>query len=72
MSQFNDFIRDGQLPDITYRTDHPEEVVHPRVTSHGGVPLVYLHNERGKSHKGFIPVTEFMRRLARQIGRAHV
>jgi hypothetical protein len=66
MSQFNDFIRDGQLPDITYRTDHPEEVVHPRVTSHGGVPLVYLHNERGKSHKGFIPVTEFMRRLARR------
>jgi len=66
MSQFNNFIRDGQLPDISYRTDLPEEVIHPRVISHGDVPLVYLHNERGRPHKGFIPIAEFLLRLARR------
>jgi len=66
MTSINDFILDDQLPDITYRTITPEELVHPRVIIHGHVPMVYLHNERGRPHKGFVPVDEFMRRLARQ------
>ncbi len=64
MSQLNDLIRDGQLPDITYRTNKPEELVHPRVVTREGVPTVYLHGERRKPHNGFIPVEEFLQRLA--------
>lgn len=65
MSGITDFICDGRLPDIEYRTDAPEEVVCPRVTSRDGVPMVYIHKERDADHKGFIPVAEFLRRLAR-------
>ena len=61
-----DFIVGGRLPDIEYRTDAPEEVVCPRVTRRDGVPVVYLHNERDATHKGFVPVAEFLRRLARR------
>lgn len=66
MSRATDFIRDDRLPDIEYRTDSPEEVVCPRVTTRGGVPVVYLHNERDQSHNGFMPVAEFLQRLARR------
>jgi hypothetical protein len=66
MSHADDFIHDGRLADIAYRTDAPEEVVHPRVTTRDGVPVVYLHNERDETHKGFVPVTEFLHRLARR------
>lgn len=59
-----DFIVDDRLPDIEYRTNAPEEVVCPRVIRRDGVPMVYLHNQRDAEHKGFIPVTEFLRRLA--------
>ncbi len=60
------FIVDGRLPEIEYRTDTPEEVVCPRITRRDGVPMLYLHNERDADHKGFVPVAEFLRRLARQ------
>jgi len=69
MNHLNDFIRDGQLPDIAYRTDAPEDVVHPLAIWREGVPLVYLHDERSRSHKGFIPVAEFLQHLAgRELG----
>ena len=61
-----DFIDDGRLPDIEYRTNAPDEIVCPRVTRRDGVPLVYLHNERDAAHKGFVPVAEFLRRLAKR------
>lgn len=61
-----DFIVNGCLPDIEYRTNVPEEIVCPRVTWRDGVPVVYLHNERAAAHKGFVPVAEFLRRLARR------
>jgi hypothetical protein len=64
--QAEDFIVDGRLPDIQYRTDAPEEVVCPRVTRRDGVPVVYLHNERDAAHKGFVPAAEFLRRLAKR------
>ncbi|MEN5118633.1 hypothetical protein ABE488_15050 [Luteimonas sp. TWI662] len=60
------FIGDSCLPDIEYRTDAPEEVVCPRIVRRDGVPMLYLHNERDADHKGFVPVAEFLRRLARQ------
>lgn len=66
MNRADDIICDDRLPDIAYRTDVPEEVVHPRVTWCDGVPMVYLHNEREEVHKGFVPVAEFLRRLARR------
>ena len=61
-----DFVADGRLPDIEYRTDAPEEVVCPRITRRDGVPMLYLHNERDADHKDFVPAAEFLRRLARQ------
>jgi hypothetical protein len=61
-----DFIVDGRLPDIEYRTGAPEEVVCPRITRRDGVPMLYLHNEREADYKGFVPAAEFLRRLARQ------
>lgn len=61
-----DFIVDGGLPDIEYRTNTPEETVCPRVTLRDGMPVVYLHNERDAAHKGFVPVVGFLRRLARR------
>lgn len=66
MSHAADFVRDGRLPDIEYRTDAPEEVVCPRVTHRDGVAMVYLHNERDAEHQGFVPVAAFLQRLARQ------
>lgn len=66
MSHAEDFIRNGFLPDIEYRTEKPEEVVCPRVTAHDGVAMVYLHNERDAPNKGFLPVAEFLQRLARR------
>lgn len=66
MSQATDFVRDGRLPDIEYRTDAPEEVVCPRVTQRDGVAVVYLHNERDADHQGFVPVAKFLQRLARR------
>ncbi|MBS7455711.1 hypothetical protein [Coralloluteibacterium stylophorae] len=66
MTRAEDFIDDSGLPDITYRTDAPEEVVHPRVTRRDGVAMVYLHNERYTPHGGFVPVATFLQRLARR------
>ena len=64
MNDPNDFIRGGQIADITYRTNAPEEFVHPRVTTRDETPMVYLHGERKRPHKGFVPVAEFLDRLA--------
>ena len=66
MTCAEDFIVDGRLPGIAYRTIAPEEVVHPRVTARDGVPVVYMHNERDEDHQGFVPVDVFLRRLARR------
>lgn len=66
MSPVSDFIRSGRLPDIEYRTVAPEEIVSPRITTREGVPVVYMHGERRTPHKGFVPVTDFLRRLARR------
>lgn len=64
MSIAKDFVCNSQLPDIEYRTVAPVEVIYPRVTTREGVPVVYMHGERAESHKGFVPVADFMRRLA--------
>lgn len=66
MSLIADFIQSGHLPDIAYRTVAPEEIVSPRVTTRDGVPVVYMHGERDAAHKGFVPVADFLRRLARR------
>lgn len=65
MSFPSNFIQDGRLPDIEYRTDAPEEIVVPRVTKRDGIDMVYLHNERDLAHQGFIPVSQFLLRLAK-------
>lgn len=64
MSVVSDFIQSGQLPDIEYRTVAPEEIVSPRITARGGMPVVHMHGERTDAHKGFVPVVDFLRRLA--------
>lgn len=66
MTRAENFIVDGRLPDIAYRTDAPEELVCPRVNTRDGVTVVYMHNERAAPHKGFIPVADFLARLARR------
>lgn len=66
MTQADGFIVGGRVPDIEYRTDAPEEIICPRVTFRDGVPMVYMHNERDAPHKGFLPVSEFLARLARR------
>ncbi|WP_051414531.1 hypothetical protein [Pseudoxanthomonas suwonensis] len=66
MTRADGFIVDGRLPDIEYRTDNPEEIICPRVTTRDGVPMVYMHNERDAPHEGFVPVSEFLVRLARR------
>lgn len=65
MSGLNAFIVNGYMPDIEYRTDAPEEVVCPRVTTREGIPVVYMHNKRDEAYKGFVPVEQFLERLAR-------
>ncbi|WP_271680493.1 hypothetical protein [Thermomonas mangrovi] len=66
MSFIADFIQSGHLPDIEYRTVAPEEIVSPRITTREGVPVVYMHGERSAPHKGFVPVADFLHRLARR------
>lgn len=65
MSSAADFIRGGRLPDIVYRTVEPEEEVCPRITFKEGIACVYMYNERFDAHKGHVPVSEFLLRLAR-------
>lgn len=45
MSRFDHLMQMGMLPDISYRTDPPEEVVHPRVMSSDTGYTVYLNKE---------------------------
>jgi hypothetical protein len=66
MTRSVDFIRDGRIPDIEYRTDAPDEIVCPRVTTRGGQAVVYVHRDRHAPNKGFVPVTVFLERLARR------
>ena len=65
MSRAEDFIRGYHLPDIVYRTMPPEEDVCPRITIKEGTACVYMHNDRHAPHQGFVPVAEFLHRLAR-------
>jgi len=66
MNRLEDFIINDQMPDIAYRTNQPEEVVHPRVNWRDGVPMIYQHNLRFESHKGHVPVVEFLEKLAQR------
>lgn len=66
MSGFDAFVVNGCMPDIEYRTNAPAEVVCPRVTTREGVPVVYMHNKRDEADKGFVPVDDFLQRLARR------
>lgn len=66
MNAAADFIDEGRLPDIEYRTDAPGETVCPRVTTRDGVAVVYMHGERDAVHKGFVSVADFFQRLARR------
>lgn len=66
MTRATEFVAGNSLPDITYRTEAPEELVCPRVILHEGVACVYIHKERGASNRGFVPVAQFLVRLARQ------
>ena len=66
MSLASTFVLAGRLPDIEYRTVAPEEIISPRVTTCDGLPVVYMHGERDAPHKGFVPVADFLRRLARR------
>jgi hypothetical protein len=45
MTDFSFLIRDNHLPDISYRTDPPEEVVHPRIVYRDNVPYVYCQKQ---------------------------
>ena len=66
MSRAEDFIVGNQLPAIEYRTDPPQEVVCPRVTRRDGVAMVYMHNQEDAPDQGFVPVAQFLRRLAQR------
>jgi hypothetical protein len=66
MMRADDFVQDDRIPDITYRTEAPEEIVSPRVTQVGGAWVVYLHNERHGPTGGHLPVGQFLMRLARR------
>lgn len=58
------FVQADRLPDIRYLTVTPQETISPRVTYRDGYPMVYMHGERDAEHKGFVPVGEFLKRLA--------
>lgn len=57
-------IIDGAVPDISYRTEPPEETVHPRIVVKPHGPCVYMHSERNGDHRGFVTLDEFLDRLA--------
>ena len=57
MNEF-DFLAKGKLlPDISYQTNPPEEIVHPRITYIDNVPHVY-------SKPNHIALDDFLRKLA--------
>lgn len=66
MSIASAFVQSGRLPDVEYRTVAPEEIISPWVTTRDGVAVVYMHGERDAPHKGFLPVADFLRRLAQR------
>lgn len=57
MSQYSYLVVNSELVDLTYRTDPPEEFIHPRVRALEGGHFVYCNKER-------IPLAEFLSRLA--------
>ncbi|MEY2170550.1 MULTISPECIES: hypothetical protein [unclassified Rhodanobacter] len=66
MMRIEDFVVDGAIPDIAYRTvESPEEVVHPRVDVRDGLLIFYSHKERHEPHRGYVLVSKFLERLAR-------
>ncbi|EIL89069.1 hypothetical protein UU9_10502 [Rhodanobacter fulvus Jip2] len=65
MIRIEDFVADGVIPDIAYRTaESPEEVIHPRVDVRDGMLTFYSHKERHESHRGYVLVSDFLERLA--------
>lgn len=57
MSQYSFLVIDGELPDLTYRTDSPEEVISPRVVEEAGHYFTYCKKVQ-------VPLADFLRRLA--------
>jgi len=48
------------MPDISYRTEPPEEIIHPRIRYVGGIPYVYCRIMGGR-----VSLENFLNRLAR-------
>lgn len=67
MDDLEQFIDGNHLRGVSYRTDKPQEIVHPRIVRRDGVTLIYLHNLRHLSHGGHVPVTVFLEELARGV-----
>jgi hypothetical protein len=57
MSNYSFLVRNRSLPDISYRTDPPEELVHPRIIDRDDGPYVYCQ-------KVHVRLDVFLKRLA--------
>ncbi len=59
MGRFDSWIVSNRLPDISYRTNPPEEIVHPRMKITPEGSSVYVN-------KRHIPIEAFFLRLAKR------
>ncbi|WP_374483447.1 DUF3883 domain-containing protein [Zoogloea sp.] len=57
MTTYAFLVKNDTLEDISYRTDYPEEVIHPRTVFKDGILCVYCQKEH-------VPLDDFIRRLA--------
>jgi len=65
MEDLEQFIDGVHLHGVSYRTDRPHEVVHPRIVRRDGEIMIYRHDQRHQADGAYLPVAVFLRELVR-------
>lgn len=65
MEELEQFIDGVHLRGISYRTNWPYEIVHPRIVRRGGEVMIYRYDQRNEVDGPYFPVMAFLRDLVR-------
>ncbi|HDS1674820.1 TPA: hypothetical protein ACKQCJ_000800 [Stenotrophomonas maltophilia] len=65
MEELEQFIDGVHLRGVSYRTDAPYEIIHPRIVKRDGEIMIYRHDQRHQADGPYLPVKVFLRELVR-------
>ncbi len=63
MDDLEQFVEGSRLLGVSYWTDKPREIVHPRVVRSDGVTAVYCHSHPNQKDGPYLPLDSFLREL---------